>query len=256
MPAIIRPTFSASEFTAQARTIVCGSTGPTGPSGGPVGPTGSPGTNGINGVTGAPGTNGINGATGATGPQGLTGEAGPTGFTGEAGPTGLTGEAGPTGLAGEAGPTGLAGATGLQGATGPAGSLPSGSWGVFNVQALTYEPQVEHRMSFSVNSPTAGFTLTPDSLGIQVLGSTGPYMISTSINGNPGGWAMADTYIQKNGVTIPGSAFFFNASGFYTTTMSIIAELGYGDIISIYMSQTADFFYVRYGVISFNLLPN
>lgn len=43
MPAIVRPTYSASEYTAQARVLVCGTTGYTGDTG-PAGTPGTPGT--------------------------------------------------------------------------------------------------------------------------------------------------------------------------------------------------------------------
>ena len=105
MPAIIRPTFSASEFTAQARTIVCGATGPQGPPGTPGGPTGStgpsgtPGTNGIDGLTGA------TGATGAPGPQGIPGRDGLPGNAGNQGNQGIQGEPGPSGATGPPGET-------------------------------------------------------------------------------------------------------------------------------------------------------
>jgi len=67
---------SSSEWLAQNRSIVCGTTGPTGASG-PAGPTG---------------------ATGAIGPSGASGPSGPTGGTGATGPSGLQGTTGPTGV--------------------------------------------------------------------------------------------------------------------------------------------------------------
>ena len=109
MPAIIRPTFSASEFTAQARTIVCGATGPTGPSGGPVGPTGAPGTPGTSGTTGSPGGTGSTGSTGPQGPTGAPGTNGTNGSTGASGTNGTNGATGTPGTNGDTGPTGTPG---------------------------------------------------------------------------------------------------------------------------------------------------
>lgn len=60
------PFLSASEYTSQARQIICGQTG----------------------------------ATGMSGPTGATGAGGPTGYTGYTGYTGQTGAMGPTGPAG------------------------------------------------------------------------------------------------------------------------------------------------------------
>lgn len=83
MSARLLPFLSASEYTAQARLTVCGSTGAPGPQG-PTGPAGT-------------------GATGDTGPQGSTGDTGPvgpsvTGDTGDTGPQGPTGQQGPAGI--------------------------------------------------------------------------------------------------------------------------------------------------------------
>ena len=96
------PFLSASEYTAQARSIVCGATGPTGPTGptGMTGATGEKGDPGIPGSAGAPGSTGATGATGATGPTGMTGA------TGEKGDPGIPGSAGAPGSTGATGPTG------------------------------------------------------------------------------------------------------------------------------------------------------
>jgi len=85
---------SASQYTAQARTITCGTTGPVGP----VGPTGA----------GA--------VTGDTGPMGPTGDV----FTGPTGPS-YTGHTGADGT----GSTGSAGATGPTGPTGASAVVPT-----------------------------------------------------------------------------------------------------------------------------------
>jgi len=76
------PFFSASEYTAQARTIVCGVTGPTGPNNGVPGATGSTGPQGPQGPSGSPGSQGNTGSTGSTGATGATGPQGPAGTNG------------------------------------------------------------------------------------------------------------------------------------------------------------------------------
>ena len=68
---------SASQWTAQNRTVLC--VGKTGP----------------NGSIGSDGTPGPNGPTGATGPTGPSGPTGPTGLQGVVGSTGATGPTGP-----------------------------------------------------------------------------------------------------------------------------------------------------------------
>jgi hypothetical protein len=93
------PFFSASEWTSQARSIVCGSTGPTGPVGPPGGPTGPTGSS----TTGSTGPTGLAGATGPTGLAGATGPLGPTGTNGTNGVDGATGSTGSTGPS----PTGI-----------------------------------------------------------------------------------------------------------------------------------------------------
>ena len=73
---------SASQYTAQSRTLSCGIQGSTGP----AGSAGGSGNTGFSGPTGAAST----GFTGHTG-------AASTGFTGPAGAAGATGSTGPTG---------------------------------------------------------------------------------------------------------------------------------------------------------------
>jgi hypothetical protein len=73
------PFLSASEYTAQSRTIVCGLTGPTGPNNGVPGATGSTGPQG---PSGSPGSQGNTGSTGSTGSTGATGPQGPAGTNG------------------------------------------------------------------------------------------------------------------------------------------------------------------------------
>jgi hypothetical protein len=72
------PFFSASEFTAQSRILVCGSTGPQGPVGPSGGPTGTTGTTGPTGTTGTTGTTGPTGTRGFTGTTGATGSSFPS----------------------------------------------------------------------------------------------------------------------------------------------------------------------------------
>jgi hypothetical protein len=85
---------SASAWTAQARTLVCGTTGAAGPPG-PIGPGGTQGPTGNEGPTGNQGPTGNDGPTGAPGTPGLTGPTGNQGPIGLAGPTGNTGPRGP-----------------------------------------------------------------------------------------------------------------------------------------------------------------
>jgi hypothetical protein len=59
------PFLSSSEYLAQTRSIVCGTSGPTGPSG-PIGPTGPTAETGATGPTGPIGLTGVTGATGPT----------------------------------------------------------------------------------------------------------------------------------------------------------------------------------------------
>ena len=67
------PFFSASEYTSQARSIVCGYTGSTGY-------TGDTGSTGYTGATGSTGYTGASGSTGYTGTTGYTGYTGSSGF--------------------------------------------------------------------------------------------------------------------------------------------------------------------------------
>ena len=95
------PFLSASQWTAQKTTLICGSTGAQGPPG-ITGPQGPPG-----------GSTGNTGNTGSTGPRGPTGASGANGLPGASGNPGATGPTGP----GITGPTGQAG-TGGNGVTG------------------------------------------------------------------------------------------------------------------------------------------
>jgi hypothetical protein len=68
------PFLSSSEYLAQTRSIVCGTSGPTGPSG-PIGPTGPTAETGATGPTGPIGLTGVTGATGPTGISTVVGTA-------------------------------------------------------------------------------------------------------------------------------------------------------------------------------------
>jgi hypothetical protein len=138
---------SASEYTARARSIVCGDTGPVGP----VGPQGFTGTTGSSGPTG---DQGPTGNTGDTGPQGPTGNDGPQG------PTGLAGETGPQGIPGNDGQTGPAGTNGNDGATGSTG--PAGIGAVYETYIDNYAAPDTNYNSLTVAGVT-GFSI-PTSL--------------------------------------------------------------------------------------------
>jgi hypothetical protein len=435
MPAIIRPTFTASEYTAQARSIVCGVTGPTGPNNGVTGSTGSTGPTGPTGPIGPSGPQGASGSTGSTGPMGPSGTNGIStgailyfnlsdntlnysgspvgtitntftnvgsstnpyytaqlynGFFNETIPISsnsaklisrfesaanflpatipggvwnftvsyyacnpgagespnyptsgidsqlyatvtiindgvtvhdtissqvdtvlgapdqvgsiaislnypgdivtnvLTAQlqisfyalvkTGPsagdvfqfwtngdsvsnvvTSLPPAIGPQGIQGSTGPIGPTGPSGGLPSGSWGVFPIITRTYEPQVQPYIVFTqtpVPNPNTYFTITPSTIGVQILGPTGPYMISATVAGDPGGFSNASIEIRKNGIYVPGGTIFVTNATVTNNTTTTIALLGSGDVIGLYMTQNQDFFNVRSGVLTLNLLPN
>ena len=78
---------SASQYTAQSRSLSCGIQGPTGPAG----------SGGTGAFTGPDGPTGSDGQTGSDGPTGYTGSDGPTGYTGCTGPIGPPGNGFTTG---------------------------------------------------------------------------------------------------------------------------------------------------------------
>ncbi len=189
---------SASQYTAQARSIVCGATGPVGP----VGPQG---------FTGTTGSTGAQGPTGNDGPQGNTGDTGPQGNTGATGETGATGPQGIPGTNGTNGTNGIDGATGPQGPTGSSGIIPT--WG-FRLTTSGGESgffQIERGTNAKGDVPTGSLLEWPDTQIIPSLYPTsgldgtstiwtapvdGVYKIDLSVYGNLVGGGTSFQYFQ------------------------------------------------------------
>ena len=208
---------------------------------GATGPVGSSGAVGFTGATGAVGPAGIVGATGATGPVGSSGAVGFTGATGAVGPAGIAGATGATGPVGSIGPTGPTGATGPEGPTGPTGEvvLAFGSLRGSSVETpgATFTP-----VPFSVVGPLSD-TITVSSSGNElVVGESGIYQITISINAEATTDPDPDqpylnAIITVNGTPIFGdTTTFFKISNRSSSTFVVQASLTAGDEVGANIS--------------------
>ncbi len=220
--------------------------GPAGPQGeaGPAGPQGEPGEAGPAGPEGAAGPAGAQGEAGPAGPQGEPGEAGPAGPEGAAGPAGPQGEAGPAGPQGEPGESGPAGPEGAAGPAGPQG--PAGevvlAYGSLRGASVETPGATLTPVPFSVNGPLSD-TITVSLSGNElVVGESGIYQITISINAEATTEPDTDqpylnAIITVNGTPIFGdTTTFFKISNRSSSTFVVQSLLASGDEVGASIS--------------------
>lgn len=181
---------------------------------------------------------------GVPGPTGPTGPAGPAGATGAEGPTGPTGPIGPAGATGAEGPTGPigpAGATGAEGPTGPTGevvlALGSLRGTSIEVPGATFTP-----VPFSVVGPLSGTVTVSLSGNELVVGESGVYQITISINAEATDSPDPDQPYLQAIITVNGTPIFGDTSTFFkisnrsSSTFVVQAALSAGDEVGVSIS--------------------
>lgn len=220
-----------------------GAQGPAGPQG-PQGPAGPEGPQGPAGPAGETGPTGPEGPPGETGPEGPAGEIGPTGAQGPAGPAGAQGPAGPAGPqgpAGEIGPTGPQGPAGPEGPQGPTGDVVL-AFGSLRGSSVETPGETFTPVPFSVAGPLSDTITVSPSGNELVVGESGIYQITVSINAEATTDPDPDQPYLNAIITVNGAPIFGDTTTFFkianrsSSTFVVQASLTAGDAVGASIS--------------------